>query len=60
MSRNLSDKQKWALALAYSYAERHGGEPAPITELSEVFFDYDRDDYYLSSVSGRSISRPGG
>ena len=50
MSRNLSDKQKWALALAYSYAERHGGEPAPITELSEVFFDYDRDDYYLSSV----------
>ncbi len=50
MSRNLSDKQKWALALAYSYAERHDGEPAPITELNEVFFDYDRDDYYLSSV----------
>ena len=50
MSRNLSDKQKWALALAYSYAERHGGEPAPITELSEVFFDYDRDDHCLSSV----------
>jgi hypothetical protein len=36
--------------LAYSYAERHGGDPTPITELSEVFFDYDRDDYYLSSV----------
>jgi hypothetical protein len=50
MSRNLSDKQKWALALAYSYPLRHGGEPAPITKLSEVFFDYDRDDYYLSSV----------
>ena len=50
MSRNLSDKQKWALALAYSYAERNGGEPAPITELSEVFFDYDRGDYYLYSV----------
>jgi hypothetical protein len=38
------------LALAYSYAERHGGDPAPITKLSEVFFDYDRDDFYLSSV----------
>ena len=52
MSRNLSDKQKWALALAYSYAERHDGEPAPITELNEVFFNYTtgRDDYYLSSV----------
>jgi hypothetical protein len=49
-TKSLSDKQKWALALAYSYAERHGGEPAPITHLSEVFFDYDRDDYYLSSV----------
>ena len=50
MSRGLSDKQKWMLALAYSYAERHGGDPAPITKLSEVFFDYDRDDFYLSSV----------
>ena len=50
MSRDLSDKQKWLLALAYSYAERHGGDPTPITNLSEVFFDYDRDDYYLSSV----------
>jgi hypothetical protein len=38
------------LARAYSYAERHGGDPAPITKLSEVFFDYDRDDFYLSSV----------
>lgn len=49
-TKGLSDKQKWALALAYSYPERHGGEPAPITHLSEVFFDYDRKDYYLSSV----------
>ena len=48
--RDLSQKQKWALALAYSYAERHDGKPAPITHLSEVFFDYDRNDYYLSSV----------
>ena len=38
------------MARAYSYAERHGGDPAPITKLSEVFFDYDRDDFYLSSV----------
>jgi hypothetical protein len=30
------------LARAYSYAERHGGDPAPITKLSEVFFDDDR------------------
>jgi hypothetical protein len=51
MGRGLSDKQKWALALAYSYGQRHDGEPAPIAEeLDEVFLDYNRDDYYLSSV----------
>jgi hypothetical protein len=48
-TKGLSNKQKWALALAYSYAEHHDGEPAPITHLSEVFFDYDAD-FHLSSV----------
>ena len=51
MGRGLSDKQRWALALAYSHEQRHDGEPIPIAgELDEVFFDYDRADFYLSSV----------
>ena len=41
ISRDLGDNQKWLLALAFSYEERHGGEPAPITHLSEAFFSYD-------------------
>jgi hypothetical protein len=51
MTRGLSDNQKWALALAYDHEQRHDAEPAPIVEVLEtVFFDYDRDDFYLSSV----------
>jgi hypothetical protein len=46
MTKNLSDKQKWALALAYSYEQRHDGEPAPITYLNTVFWSDDR--YYAA------------
>jgi hypothetical protein len=51
MGRNLSDKQKWALALAYGHEQRHDGAPIPIADgLDEVFFGYDREDFDLSSV----------
>jgi hypothetical protein len=41
MSGGLSDKQKWLLALAFDYEERHDGEPAPIAGvLDTAFFSY--------------------
>ena len=41
MSRDLSDKQKWLLALAFRHEERHGGELAPIAGvLDTAFFRY--------------------
>ena len=54
MSRDLSDKQKWLLALAYSHAQRHDGDPTPITKLSEVFFD---DDRYLVAFDSWAEAR---
>jgi hypothetical protein len=40
MSRDLGGRQKWLLAWALDYENRHGGEPAPITQLNEAFYSY--------------------
>ena len=49
MSKDLGEKQKWMLALAYGHEQRHDGAPIPIAEgLDEAFYDYDRGEYSRS------------
>jgi hypothetical protein len=51
MSKDLGQKQKWMLSLAYAHEQRHDGAAIPIANgLDEAFFDYDREDFYLRSV----------